>query len=66
MVIFYFIIIIIIIINIFLTISFDKALEIDSNFSEAWNNKGNALDSLGIIYFFLIVTIKLLPLSQIL
>ena len=46
MVIFYFIIIIIII-NIFLTISYDKALQIDSNFSEAWNNKGNALDSLG-------------------
>ena len=29
--------------NYFSTISYDKALQIDSNFSEAWNNKGNAL-----------------------
>ena len=28
-------------------ISFDKALQIDSNFSSAWNNKGTALNNLG-------------------
>ena len=43
MVIFYFIFIL----NIFLTISFDKALQIDSNNLDAQNNKGFALDSLG-------------------
>ena len=46
MVIFYFIIIIIIL-NIFLTISYDKALQIDSNYLDAWNNKGSALNNLG-------------------
>ena len=45
MVIFYFIIIIIL--NIFLTISFDKALQIDSNYLDAWNNKGWAFYNLG-------------------
>ena len=39
MVIFYFIFIL----NIFLTISFDKALQIDSNNLDAQNNKGFAL-----------------------
>ena len=26
---------------------FDRALEINPNFAEAWNNKGNVLDELG-------------------
>ena len=43
MVIFYFIFIL----NIFLTISFDKALQIDSNNSANWHNKGLALHNLG-------------------
>ena len=41
MVIFIFILLIIIL-NIFL-ISFEKALQIDSNYIHAWYNKGNAL-----------------------
>ena len=42
MVIFYFIFIL----NIFL-ISYDKALQIDSNYLLAWDSKGNALRNLG-------------------
>ena len=26
---------------------YDKAIEIDANYADAWNNKGNALDNLG-------------------
>ena len=35
-----------IILNIFL-ISFEKALQIDSNYIDVWNNKGIALQNLG-------------------
>ena len=40
MVIFYFIL------NIFFLISYNKALQIDSNYLYAWYNKGNALNNL--------------------
>ena len=44
---FYFtIIIILLFLSIFL-ISYDKALQIDSKYSNAWSNKGLALDNLG-------------------
>ena len=43
---FFIFILLIIILNIFL-ISFEKALQIDSNYIDAWNDKGNALKNLG-------------------
>ena len=42
MVIFYFIFIL----NIFFLISYDKALQIDSNYLDAWQNKGNVFKKL--------------------
>ena len=45
---FYFTLIIIIILFLLIfLISYDKSLQIDSNYSIAWNNKGLALNNLG-------------------
>ena len=45
---FYFTIIIIIILFLLIFLnSYDKSLQIDSNYSIAWNNKGLALNNLG-------------------
>ena len=39
--------IIIILFSLIFLNSLDKALQIDSNFAYAWNNKGNSLNNLG-------------------
>ena len=44
---FYFTLIIIILFLLIFLISYDKALQINSNYSIAWNNKGLALNNLG-------------------